>query len=76
MYIEGPDQHLHDMQLSQDLLFLPVRSVHMIEWLLIPTLDHEVLGSNTAGGRIQLMAIPRFIAKNLSLSLFHCLDMT
>ena len=36
------------------------------------TLDHKVLGSDTAGG----MAVWYFIVQSLPLSSFHCLDMT
>ena len=36
----------------------------------------KVLGSNPAGGRIQLMTVWPFIAQSLPLSSFHPLDMT
>ena len=39
-------------------------------------LDHEVPRSNPADDGIQLMTVRCFIAKSLSLSAFHCLDMT
>ena len=42
--------------------------VWVAEWLALPTLDHNVLGWNPAWGRIQLMTVQPFIARNLSLS--------
>ena len=52
------------------------RIVRVAAWLAPLTSDHEVPGSNPAGGRIQLMTVRCFIAQNLSLSLFHRLHMT
>ena len=51
------------------------RSVHMTEWLVHQTSDHEVLGSNRATGR------PAddgkcFIVQSLPLLQLHCLGMT
>ena len=48
----------------------------MAEWLAVPTSDQEDLGSNPAGGGIQLMTVRHFIALSLSLSSFHRLCMT
>ena len=36
------------------------------KWLMLPTLDHEVQGSNLVGGGIQLMTVQCFIAQSLS----------
>ena len=47
----------------------------MIDWLALPTSDHEAPGSNPAGGGIQLRVVRHFIAQSLS-SYFHRLDMT
>ena len=33
---------------------------------MLLTLDHEVLGSNPARGRIQVMVVQRFMAQSLS----------
>ena len=41
-----------------------------MEWLALPTSDLEILGLNSAGGRIQLMTVLRFIAQSLLLSPF------
>ena len=48
----------------------------MAEWLALRTSDHEVPGSNPAGGGIQYCTVRRFIAHSLSLLPFHCLDIT
>ena len=47
------------------------RSNQVAEWLALLTWDHEVLGLNLAGGKIQLMTVKRFISESLSLSPFH-----
>ena len=52
------------------------RSVRVAERLALPTLDHEVAGSNPAGGEILPEAKRRFIAQSLSCSHFHRLEMT
>ena len=44
--------------------------------LMLPTFDHEVLGSNPPGGRIQLITVRYFIAQNLLLSPFRHINMT
>ena len=44
-----------------------MKSIHMVERLTLLTLDHEVLGSNPARGRIQVMIVQRFMTKRLSL---------
>ena len=46
------------------------------QWLVLQTSDYEVLGSNSAGGGIHLMTVWHFVAHSLSLSPYHCLDMT
>ena len=53
-----------------------LRSVHMAEWLALPTSDHGVMGSNPAGGEILPEPKWRFIAQSLSCSPFHRLEMT
>ena len=50
-------------------------SVWVAELLALPTLDHEVSGSKPAGGGIELVSVWSFIAQNLPLSTFPCLDM-
>ena len=52
------------------------RSVRVAERLALPTWDHEVAGSNPAGGEILPEPKRRFIAQSLSYSPFHCLEMT
>ena len=49
----------------------PLWSVRVAGWLALPTLDHKDLGSNPAGGGIQLMTVRRLVAQSLSLSSFH-----
>ena len=51
-------------------------SVHVAEWLVLPTSDHGVAGSNPAGGEILPKPKRRFIAQSLSCSPFHHLEMT
>ena len=48
----------------------------MAEWLALPISDNEVLGSNPAGGGIQLITVRRIVAQNLTLSQFHRQYMT
>ena len=48
----------------------------MAERLALPTSDHGVAGSNSAGGEILPEPKRRFIAQSLSCSPFHCLEMT
>ena len=55
---------------------IPRRSARVAEWLALPTLDHAVSGSNTAGDDILSEPKLRFIAQSLSCSPFHCPDMT
>ena len=43
-------------------------------WLVLSASDHEVLGLNLAGGRIQLMIVRCFISQSFLLSPFHHLD--
>ena len=50
--------------------------VWVAEWLALPILNHKVQGSNSAGGRIQLMTVQHFIAHSLSLSSPHPLSRT
>ena len=52
------------------------RSIQVVEWLALQTSDHNLPGSNPAGGRIEPMTVLCFIAQSLSLSHFHYLDMT
>ena len=40
------------------------QKVRATEWLALPTSDHEVLGSNPAGGVILLMTVRRVIAQS------------
>ena len=40
---------------QKPLTLIPRRSVQVAEWLALLMLDHEVVGSNPAGGEIQLM---------------------
>ena len=47
----------------------------MVQWLVLPASDYDILGSNPTGGGIQLMTVRCFIAQSLSLSSFHRLDM-
>ena len=42
----------------------------MAEWLALLTSEHEVLGLNTSGGRIQLMTVWCFIARSLFIIIF------
>ena len=64
-------------QLGLDVLqCLFHRSVQVVKWLALPTSDHAVPGLNPTGGGIQLMTLRCFIAQSLSLSPFHCLNMT
>ena len=44
--------------------------------MVISPLDHEDLGSNPNGNIIQLLTVQCLIAQSLSLSPFHCQDMT
>ena len=53
-----------------------LRSVHVAEWLTLPTSVHGVAGSNPAGGEILPEPKRRFIAQSLSCSSFHRLEMT
>ena len=46
------------------------------ERLALPTSDHEVAGSNPAGGEILPEPKRRFIAQSLSCSPFHRIEMT
>ena len=46
------------------------------KWLVLPTLNNEVTSLNPAGGNIQLVSVPCFIAQSLSSSPFHHLDIT
>ena len=48
----------------------------MAEWLALPMSDHKVLGSNPAGGRIQLMTVWCILEQSHSLSPFRYLNMT
>ena len=52
------------------------RSIRVAERLAIPTSVHGVAGSNPAGGEILLEPKRRFIARSLSCSPFHRLEMT
>ena len=52
------------------------RSVRVAERLALPTSDHGVAGSNSAGGEILPEPKRRFIAQSLSCSPFHRLEMT
>ena len=63
-------------KIISELLLKPNTSVLVAKWSALPTIDHEVQGSNSAGGRIQLMTGLLFIEQSLSLSPFHCLNMT
>ena len=53
-----------------------LRSIRVAERLVLPTLDHGVVGSNPAGGEILPEPKRRFIAQSLSCSPFHRLEMT
>ena len=53
-----------------------VWSVRVAKWLALPTSDHEVAGSNPAGGEILPEPKWHFIAQSLSCSPFHRLEMT
>ena len=60
------------LKLYEIMLFRNIKIV--FEFLDIS--NHKVQGSNPAGGKIQLMTVRCFIAQSLSLSLFHCLNIT
>ena len=51
-------------------------SVRVADWLALPTSDHEVQGSNPAGGGFQLITARRFIAQEPFIITYHRLDMT
>ena len=50
------------------------QSIQVAEWLALPTLDYEILGSNPAGSGIQFMTVWCITTQNLSLSPIHPFD--
>ena len=49
--------HCKDLFVTCVLTNLCLGNVHMAEWSVLLTSDHEVLSSNPSGGRIQLMTM-------------------
>ena len=58
---------------KKNIYLLHLRSVLVSEWLMFPTFDHEVRGTNHAGVGIQLMTVGHFVAQSLSISPYHCI---
>ena len=73
LLVAGGERENHSISSMSSLAFKSVRSA---ELLALPTLDRKVPGWNPTGDRIQLMTEWCSITQSLSLSLFHCHEMT
>ena len=69
---------MHSFESSQLVKGIPVntQSVWVAEWLVLPTSDHQVLGSNPAEIGMLLITVKHIVSWRLTLSHLHHLDMT